>query len=171
MRIGTKSLLFGAHQFLIHPCFVFLAWWRLYGFPRDPRLWLAFLVHDWGYWGRADLDGTEGSQHAILGARIMHKLFDSQKRGECFWYMFTACHSRDQVWRYPGSVPSRLCYADKLALLLEPTWFWLLRCKLTGEVRHFRQSSRMRAETDREWITFAKLESMAWLSEKGIYAK
>ncbi len=41
MRIGTKSVVFGAHQFWIHPFFVFIAWWRLYGFPWDPRLWVA----------------------------------------------------------------------------------------------------------------------------------
>ena len=45
MNIGTKSLLYGAHQFALHPFFVALAWRRLYGrWPRDPRIWLAFLV-------------------------------------------------------------------------------------------------------------------------------
>lgn len=29
MKIGTKSLLFGAHQFAIHPLFLFIAWWEL----------------------------------------------------------------------------------------------------------------------------------------------
>lgn len=48
MKIGTKSLLFGAHQFLIHPFWIAVAWNRLYGFPKDPRLWIAFIVHDWG---------------------------------------------------------------------------------------------------------------------------
>ena len=49
MKVGTKSLLFGAHNIFIHPFLVFIAWWRLYGFPADPRLWVAFIVHDWGY--------------------------------------------------------------------------------------------------------------------------
>ena len=53
MKIGTKSLLFGAHNIIIHPVLVFIAWWRLYGFPFDPRLWIAFLVHDWGYFGKS----------------------------------------------------------------------------------------------------------------------
>lgn len=44
MTVGTKSLLFGAHQFLIHPWFVAWGWWTLYGFPFDPRLWAAFFV-------------------------------------------------------------------------------------------------------------------------------
>lgn len=35
MKIGTKSVLYGAHCFIIHPWFVALAWWKLYGFPWD----------------------------------------------------------------------------------------------------------------------------------------
>jgi hypothetical protein len=42
VKIGTKSVLFGAHQFLLHPMFLALAWWRLYGFPREVWLWIAF---------------------------------------------------------------------------------------------------------------------------------
>lgn len=61
MKVGTKSVLFGAHCFFIHPWFVALAWWRLYGFRGvedryvgrvsllNPRLWLCFFTHDLGY--------------------------------------------------------------------------------------------------------------------------
>lgn len=76
MRIGTRSVLFGAHQFILHPIFVFIAWWMLYGFPRDPRLWVAFIVHDLGYLGKPNMDGPEGETHPELGARIMRWLFD-----------------------------------------------------------------------------------------------
>ena len=48
MKVGTKSVLFGAHAFWLHPFFVAVAWTRLYGFPWDPRLWVAFFVHDLG---------------------------------------------------------------------------------------------------------------------------
>ena len=67
MKVGTKSVLFGAHQFLIHPPFVALAWWKLYGFPFDPRLWVAFYVHDIGYLGKPNMDGSEGESHVELG--------------------------------------------------------------------------------------------------------
>jgi hypothetical protein len=83
MKIGTKSVLFGAHQFLIHPIILFIAWLKEYGVSSvligyrlvwvetrlnnresfrnlqqrsvhagiwDPRLWVAFFVHDLGYW-------------------------------------------------------------------------------------------------------------------------
>lgn len=76
MKIGTKSVLFGAHQFLIHPWFVALGWWKLYGFPFDPRLWVLFFTHDIGYIGKPNMDGPEGERHVELGARIMHGLFD-----------------------------------------------------------------------------------------------
>lgn len=76
LEIGTRSLLFGAHQFLIHPWFVAEAWRRLFGFPWDPRLWVLFFVHDLGYLGKPNMDGPEGEQHPRLGARIMGALFD-----------------------------------------------------------------------------------------------
>jgi hypothetical protein len=71
MKVGTKSILFGAHCFLIHPIFVFIAWCQLYGFPYDPRIWIAFFVHDLGYWGKPNMDGPEGEKHVELGAKIM----------------------------------------------------------------------------------------------------
>jgi hypothetical protein len=78
LRVGTKSVLFGAHAFWLHPGLVVLAWWKLYGFPRDIRLWVAFFVHDLGYWGKPNMDGTEGEKHPEFGARIMHILFDKR---------------------------------------------------------------------------------------------
>lgn len=80
MKIGTKSVLFGAHQFLLHPIFVAVAWWHLYGFPWAPRLWVAFIVHDLGYLGKPNMDGKEGESHPHLGAQIMGWLFDPNPR-------------------------------------------------------------------------------------------
>lgn len=79
--IGTKSVLYGAHCFLLHPLFVAIAWIRLFGFPFDPRIWLAFFVHDLGYWGKPNMDGPEGETHVELGAKIMH-IFDGWQRIE-----------------------------------------------------------------------------------------
>src|SRR5450759_2462608 len=50
MRVGTKSVLFGAHCFFIHPIFVAVGWSILFRFPWDLRLWAAFFLHDLGYW-------------------------------------------------------------------------------------------------------------------------
>jgi hypothetical protein len=105
LKIGTKSVLYGAHCFLFHPWFVALAWWRLYGFPWDPRLWVAFFVHDIGYIGKPNMDGPEGELHPFLGARIMQALFDRKLRFPesvtgyskltvSPWFAFTLYHSR-----------------------------------------------------------------------------
>ena len=77
MKTGTKSVLFGAHCFFLHPWFVAAAWTKLYGFPWDPRLWVAFFVHDLGYIGKAAMDDEDGETHPQFGARIMYRLFDS----------------------------------------------------------------------------------------------
>lgn len=75
MKLGTKSVLFGVHCFLLHPIFVAIAWIRLYGFPFDPRIWVAFFVHDLGYWGKPNMDGPEGELHVEFGAKVM-SIFD-----------------------------------------------------------------------------------------------
>jgi hypothetical protein len=105
VRIGTKSVLFGAHCFFLHPWFVAWSWWTLYGFSRvyigyqtgfpntlrwrlglrggpvfaslwHPALWLAFFVHDIGYVGKPNMDGAEGERHPVWGARLMTRCFD-----------------------------------------------------------------------------------------------
>lgn len=137
MRVGTKSVLFGAHCFLIHWMVVAIAWVRLYGFPWDLRLWTAFGVHDLGYWGRRDMDGADGAAHVLLGGRIMGFLF-----GEV-WQSFTVRHSR--YWAKRMGLPvSRLCAADKLAFVLMPAWLYLPMTRATGELCEYMQRSAER---------------------------
>ncbi len=164
MKIGTKSVLFGAHQFLIHPWFVAAAWWKLYGFPLDPRLWVAFFVHDLGYVGKPNMDGAEGEQHVELGAGIMHRLFDrprwrvdmteihnapplrtvkTHERLNTRWRDFCLYHSRFYAKR-DGVRPSKLCAADKLAVALEPWWLYLPRAILSGEIEEYMHLARKR---------------------------
>ena len=52
MRMGTKSVLYGAHCAMVHPWFLAAGWWKLYGFPGDVRLWAAFWLHDIGYFSK-----------------------------------------------------------------------------------------------------------------------
>lgn len=130
MKIGTRSVLFGAHQFILHPFFVALAWTRLYGFPLDLRLWVAFFVHDLGYWGKPNMDGPEGETHVEFGARIMARLFGPD------WGRFCRYHSRFYAKR-DGVMHSRLCIADKLAVAIEPRWLYLPRVILTGEINEY----------------------------------
>jgi len=135
MRVGTKSLLFGVHQVFIHPLWVALSWWKLYGFPFDPRLWLAFVVHDWGYWGCPEMDGEIGDLHPYRGAEIMLKLFGAE------WYYFCLNHSRFLA-KQNNTQPSRLCMADKLSLGLEPWWLYLPRAWASGELAEYMKSAQ-----------------------------
>ena len=169
MKLGTKSVLFGAHTFWLHPWFVALAWWKLYGFPWDPRLWVAFFVHDLGYWGKPNMDGPEGEMHPRWGARLMTRLFDGKPSydrqrvgGEWFdgwicaydpateedwllgpWGRFTFYHSR-YLAKANRTRFSRLCVADKLAIALTPAWLYLPLVHLTGEVREYMGKARER---------------------------
>lgn len=152
MKVGTKSVLFGAHCFFIHPFFVTLAWWRLFGFPFDPRLWVAFFVHDLGYIGKPNMDGPEGEEHVWFGAKIMHRLFDRRcwrkeylhNTGTCKecnrWLHFCLYHSRFYA-KKDNQHFSRLCVADKLAPALEPKWLYLTRVKWSGEVYEYMQKA------------------------------
>ena len=80
MRVGTKSVLFGVHAVWLHPFFVAWAWWKLFGFPWDLRLWFAFVLHDIGYLRKRKMDDLQGEQHVVLGGRIMGWLFGPEWR-------------------------------------------------------------------------------------------
>jgi hypothetical protein len=75
-NIGTRSVVFGAHCLPLHWLFVARGWISLYGFPIDPRIWCAFVLHDVGYIGMPNMDGDEGELHPMGGAKIMRWLFD-----------------------------------------------------------------------------------------------
>ena len=123
-------MLFGAHQFLIHPVMLALAWSKLYGWPKDLRLWVCFLVHDIGYWRVTTIDGKDGRLHPKEGARLVGQLFGPE------WETFCVLHSREYA-HLLGLRPSRLCAADKLATALEPEWLYLPRIMLSGEYREY----------------------------------
>lgn len=137
MTVGTKSVLFGAHQFLIHPWFVAWGWWKLYGFPWDPRLWISFFVHDLGYIGKPNMDGKEGELHPYWGACLMGVLFGRK------WFEFTLYHSRFLA-KANNADMSRLCIADKLAIALTPTWLYLWLTSFTGEIHEYMERSEPR---------------------------
>ena len=176
MTVGTRSLLFGAHQFMIHPWFVAWAWCRLYGFPRDPRLWMAFFVHDLGYVGKPNMDGEEGETHIWLGAKVLGWLFDVEwpwnlvKRtlgrlcdwiwGKSpfapSWFCLSFHHSRFQAKKY-GVTVSRLGIADKLSIVLTPAWLYLPLVRASGEIHEYLSLAK-----DRKYVgePLTKYESM-----------
>ena len=183
MKIGTKSVLFGAHCWFIHPFFVAAAWSKLYGFPTDPRLWVAFFVHDLGYIGKPNIDGDEGETHVELGAKIM-SLFD--RRAEVHfhsgyiiqarrrdWYDLCLYHSRFYA-KKAGVEVSKLCAADKLAVVLEPYWLYMPRVWLSGELKEFMTNAltkygveRFEVATPKVWFITLRRHLVAWLRSEG----
>jgi len=137
MKLGTKSLLFGCHQFVLHPLFVLVAWWRLYGRPSW-RMVVAIIVHDWGYWGCATMDGYEGERHPYLATRICSTLAERASAPSGWWAVADEglFHSRFLAKAH-GVRPSRLCWADKLGTAMYPTWLWVLLASLSGEVHEY----------------------------------
>ena len=129
MRVGTKSVLYGAHCVVVHPWFLAVAWSRLYGFPWDIRLWFAFALHDVGYFFKNDMDGLEGETHVELRA-------GSSPRSSGKSWGALAVHS--QYWaKRNGRQFSRLCVADKLAFVLTPDWLYVPMARVTGELSEY----------------------------------
>jgi hypothetical protein len=170
MKIGTKSILFGAHCFLIHPIFIAIAWIKLYGFPWKIQYWIAFFVHDLGYWGKPNMDGQEGETHVELGAKIMDFFFGKE------WSNFTKYHSRYYAEKDKANF-SKLCVADKLAVVLEPTWLYLPRVILSGEVKEYMElvknggkysSVNIDTNSKRSWFRDVKKKLKKWVYENKI---
>lgn len=164
MRIGTKSVLFGAHCFILHPFFVAAAWRKLYGFPFDPRLWCAFFLHDIGYLGKPNMDGEEGEQHPRTGAKIMKFLFGQE------WHDFTLYHSRFLA-KKEGKQFSRLCVADKLAIVLTPAWLYLPMVRATGEIKEYMKDAAINSngqipvqDSQAEWYANVQRYVNGWVT-------
>lgn len=170
MTTGTKSLLFGVHQFLWHPWTVARAWRNLYG--KWPRGWeiVAILLHDIGYWGCDKMDDENGKRHPYCGARLIYRLF-LRFNPCCYdealeWHDLILYHSRS-LCRLSKATPSRLCDADKLCMLYDPEWFYLFRARLSGELKEYRQNGADWVKpSEPDWVWFR------WLRAKmEIYVK
>lgn len=160
MRVGTKSLLFGVHQILWHPITVALAWKRVY--TRWPNWWecVAIFCHDLGYWGKKDMDGPDGITHPYGGAVVAHLASEFIARhilryrrevaqnigwkaaGLCLTHSFGYCEhwnaSRGGLLKLPLG---RLAFPDKVCVLYDPRWFYLLRGRLSGEIYEYMQNA------------------------------
>jgi hypothetical protein len=143
MKTGTKSLLFGVHQFLWHPFTVWLAWRALYG--KFPKFWecVAIFFHDWGYFGCDRMDDAHGEMHPVRSAMLVEKLmrFFGKSSRETLQIEWLICfHSRYLSARHDIE-PSRLAWPDKLCMQFDPQWFYLLRARLSGELTEYRANA------------------------------
>lgn len=151
MRTGTKSLLFGVHQFVWYPVTVWLAWVWLYRRLSTWRECICIVVHDWGYWGYwgcEAMDDEHGERHPELGAGIV-AVFGRE------YDDLVLLHSR-HLARTLGREPFVLCWADKLSIALEPWWLYLPRAWASGELREYRMLADQAGvvpatATHREW--------------------
>jgi hypothetical protein len=151
VRVGTKSLIFGVHQFAWHPWTVARAWRHLYGHWPTWREAVCIAVHDWGYWGSPNINGPEGEWHPVAGAAIAGRLFDRHYHQDLCLY-----HSRHYA-RAVGVEPSALCWPDKQSLMFDPPWFYLFRARLSGELAEHRQTAATAgvvplSASDTEWL-------------------
>lgn len=142
MKIGTRSLLFGVHCFWIHPIVVALAWKKIHGrWPRDRAEWFAIVFHDWGYWGMPNIDGPEGQMHPLISASLMWPLLEDSPRLQTKVTHLILGHSRYYCARTRFIKLSALYAPDKVSILYEPRWFYLLRGTLSGEISEYIQNA------------------------------
>lgn len=83
------------------------------------------------------MDGQEGERYPEFAAQLVGKWLDSEYHDLCLY------HSRHYA-KLAGKRPSRLCWADKLSVKYDPSWFYLLRAWLSGEIHEY----RLRASRD-----------------------
>lgn len=155
MKIGTRSLLFGCHQFLLHPAFVLFGWVKLYGWPNWKEL-ICIIIHDWGYWGCPNMDGNEGENHPKWAAWKAFRLLSfinyptkcpkpwlwMREFGEgTKYYNLCLYHSRFYAKKLQAE-PSKLCWADKLGTSLMPAWLWVFLSGLSGEQQEYMDNQR-----------------------------
>lgn len=153
MNVGTKSILFGVHQFIWHPITVYMAWKELYGRPTWKEI-ICIIIHDWGYWGSPNMDGVEGERHPEWAAKVVSKYLGQEYEILCLF------HSRHYARIYDAT-PSKLCWADKLSIKHEPAWWYLFRARLSGELKEYRENAHRsghvpKAAKDRSWFNWIK---------------
>lgn len=170
---GTLSVLFGVHQFLWHPWTVARAWRHLYGKWPTWVQWIAIFCHDLGYWGKQSMDGPDGRTHPVAGANLAcwlvyyiglvvyrnesdAMLMSESVRELCLW------HSTHYA-QMQGGIVSELYLPDKVCVLFDPKWFYLLRGRISGEVHEYFHNENLkrfdacdadsRFQTEEEWLT------------------
>ena len=162
MNVGTKSILWGVHQFLWHPWTVGRAWRSLHGRWPSLNQWICIFVHDLGYWGSPNMDGEEGKRHPLKGAEMARKIvYRTERLRANSWleslmaaeeaYAFSLGHSTHYAVLTRNTV-SRLYLADKASILFDPPWFYLLRGWLSGEVAEY-VTNEDPSLTARQWLT------------------
>lgn len=165
---GTKSVLFGVHCFWWHWVTVALAWRYHHGsFPRRAAEWIAILAHDLGYAGCPEIDGECGKTHPVRSAWIVNNLFFIPENIRLDAMVLILGHSKHYARRW--DIPLTDLYApDKLSVLFDPNWFYLLRARLSGEVWEFIDNSPMVDRWEEKFFGNAPKVWLEWYQAKVI---
>lgn len=152
MTEGTKSYLFGCHQFLLHPLWVLMAWKLEY--KAWPCWWelICILLHDVGICGRQYMSNDKAKEgHWELGAALSSKIImyltPRRKRLTLsptpYWYRarkLIAGHCPNE-----SHLPkSKLFIPDKRSFLVAPIWwewwnYWVEGFKTTNPIQWRKQ--------------------------------
>ena len=155
MRMGTKSLLIGAH-WPLHNGMVVLAWRWLYGTWPTLKELGAIALHDIGYLGVHEMDGADGLRHPAPGAyfadRLLGREYGDLIRG----------HSKGYA-DLMGIPLSKLYGPDKMSHVFESCRFYAWRTRLTGELAQYRAVDHGRAPrmdradlSDEDWFLIVR---------------
>jgi hypothetical protein len=132
------------------------------------------------------MDGAEGKEHPVKGARIMMWLCDmphvvfsgieltAMDPEELFkWHDFALYHSRFMAQR-DGAEPSKLCVADKLATVITPSWLYLPLANASGEIYEYKADylyynygalMNLYSVPDAEWLKDVKEHLLDWVNK------
>ncbi|MDO8931545.1 MAG: hypothetical protein Q7U97_04050 [Rhodocyclaceae bacterium] len=169
MNVGTKSVLFGVHQFLLHPIIVLMAWWIIYRKLPTLHELAAIATHDLGYWGAPNIDGPEGEAHPKRMAAWWRCHFGAFGKRVAIDILG---HSRFHA-RTNGLPLSRLFQPDKLSTALYPRWLYLVLANLSGEIHEYmglcqngKYTDIMKAaRTQTQWL----IETQAHMALMGLH--
>lgn len=125
MTEGTKTVLFGSHNVLMHSLFIIIAWVLLY--KKVPKFWqlVCIFIHDIGYFGMNHLTADTNENHTELGAKIGYRLFGFKA------WLFIVGHSRKDAEKY-GVPLSELEAPDDYVWVIMPLWLISLLQYLEG---------------------------------------
>jgi len=132
VRIGTKMLLFGSHNIIVHSFFTLLGWIVFFRSLPSIKEFVCIVLHDIGYWGCEKIDGGDGDEHPYRGALIAARLFGNKYYDLCIFHSAT-------IARFHDRHVSKLYYADKMGWLLMPNWLLYFFVRVSGEIEFYKE--------------------------------
>jgi hypothetical protein len=124
------------------------------------------------------MDGPEGQSHPEGGAKLAGRILyqyarwkghdeDNAKFLSGLYHDFTLYHSRFYAARHNAKV-SELFLADKLSILFEPRWWYILRATLSGEIREYLANAQKHLNLPnpmpkKEWHAWYERKVFSWL--------